>query len=275
MRPTAKSIVSIADAQGTVIARTVLRTALLMVFSCAALVSANAPALTEQQIQAVTDSALELCRGGKLEGEASTYRIEGTAEAKAVIIKSLAEAGLKGKVELTGSDWKGIKAVIPQQWDAAEYNKCVIPIINLFIEKLEKDQTPGPLSSSIESWYNCGAGKLSGDAIIDARVKATYPNAIVMEVDYAYNSRHSTEGPITLRVDAIDDRKVGCGSAFFQTQSVVGTANVTVPIKFLGGGSKVTGVVAMLSGIHYPPPKRIRTATAPYVCRTFPVAWAH
>jgi hypothetical protein len=275
MRPNAKTIMKIGDAERIVVMRMILRAVRLMVFSCVALLSANAVALTEKQIQSVTASALELCRGGTLEGEANTYRIEGSAEVRLVIIKALAEAGLEGKVELTGSDWKGIKAVIPKQWNAAEYNKCVIPIINLFIEKLEGDRTAAPLSPSLASWYNCGAGKLAGDAIVDARVKATYPNAIVMEVDYAYNSRHSSEAPITLRVDAIDDRNVGCGSAFFATQGSIGTGYLTVPIKFLGGGSKVTSVIAMLSGIHYPDPKRIRTSTAPYVCRTFPVAWTH
>ena len=137
MRPSVNTIGRICNAVRIVVTWMILRAIRLIAFSCIAFLATNAMALTEKQIELVTNSALELCRGGKLEGEATTYRIEGGAEAKLVIIKALAEAGLKGKVELTGSDWKGIEAVIPKHWDAAEYNKCVIPIVTLFIEKLE------------------------------------------------------------------------------------------------------------------------------------------
>lgn len=133
----------------------------------------------------------------------------------------------------------------------------------------------GPLSASLESWYNCGSGQLAGDAIADARVKATYPHAIVLEVDYAYNPRHMSERPITLRVDAIDDRGIGCGSAFFETPDNVGTGSLSIPIELSAQGSKVSGFIAMLSGIYYPEPNRMRTATPPYVCRYYSVSWTH
>ena len=96
----------------------------ICVFLFFIVLSVNAMALTQQEISFVKDSAIELCRGGNIKGDAKNYRIEGDAEFKTIIIKKIFEAGVGGKIELSGEEWNGIRAVIPDQWDASSWNQC-------------------------------------------------------------------------------------------------------------------------------------------------------
>lgn len=96
-----------------------------------------AEALTIEQMNAVKDAVIELCRGGTLEGNATNYVIEGKGEIKSVIIPKLLDAGVKGQVTFSEGEWKGIQASIPKEPDQSAWNECATQITALFTEKLQ------------------------------------------------------------------------------------------------------------------------------------------
>ena len=59
-------------------------------------------ALEMEQIAAARDTIIEMCRGGKLQGEARSYKVETQGNIKTVIIKKLVEAGIDGKATFEG-----------------------------------------------------------------------------------------------------------------------------------------------------------------------------
>ena len=92
--------------------------------------------ITAETINQITLSVIELCRGGTLEGSTDTVEISGQGNATVLVLKRLANLGISGRVELSESEWTGMQAVIPEQWDQSAYNDCVNPNVRLFIEKL-------------------------------------------------------------------------------------------------------------------------------------------
>ena len=165
MSSNVRIILKVNNTKRSIVERYRLRkVSLLLVFFAATFLAANAIALTQEQLTFIKESAIELCRGGTLEGEASTYRIEGGAEAKTFIIKKLIELGVEGEIELTGTEWKGIKAVIPEKWDADAWTKCVTPTLEFFARKLEDDGSSQEdeieLAVRAMEWFEsrCGPG---------------------------------------------------------------------------------------------------------------------
>lgn len=105
-----------------------------------AVIGLSAPAFAEglspEDIQKVSQSALELCRGGTDKGDYNSLSIDADGKIAVVLLKSLAELEGGGKVEFTDGEWNGIKALVPENWDQSAYNACVVPITNTFIDKL-------------------------------------------------------------------------------------------------------------------------------------------
>jgi len=89
-------------------------------------------ALEMAQIEAARDTIIEMCRGGKLVGEARSYKIETQGNVKSVIIKKLVEAGIDGKATFEGEKWTAVKANLSEG-----YTQCVNKNFPLILEALE------------------------------------------------------------------------------------------------------------------------------------------
>jgi uncharacterized protein YjbI with pentapeptide repeats len=95
-------------------------------------------ALTTEQLKAVQESVLEMCRGGSLQGEQASVVVKGAGEAKVVLLKKLAELGLKGEVAFSETEWDGIKPLLPETLQHEIHVKCVITLTPMILEKLEE-----------------------------------------------------------------------------------------------------------------------------------------
>jgi len=107
----------------------------LIFFTLVILVSFNVNAFGDREAKIVTDSVLELCRGGHSKGENSSIDISGNANATTVLLKKLVEIGLDGEVIFTQSEWKGIEPLLPEKFDASVYTKCVTDLTPQFLSK--------------------------------------------------------------------------------------------------------------------------------------------
>jgi len=88
---------------------------------------------TAEQFQIVTDSILQICRGGHLKGSSSLLEIRGEGSAKAIVLKKLVEAGLEGEFKFTQAEWAGIEPLLTSSED---YSKCVTTLTPIFLQKL-------------------------------------------------------------------------------------------------------------------------------------------
>ena len=94
-------------------------------------VTKNSYGLEPQQLQALQNAVVSMCRGGTLEGNASSYEIKGTANGKLIVIKSIAEAGADLKIEVSNEKWEGIKV----NANSENYTECVQSTLPLLIPK--------------------------------------------------------------------------------------------------------------------------------------------
>lgn len=104
--------------------------------------SSFAYALTEADAKIVSESVLELCRGGSLTGHDSSVQIKGEGKVTTVLFKKLAEAGLSGEAEFSKAEWDGIRPFLPDKFDSDAYVKCVIELTPKFLDKFSSSGLP-------------------------------------------------------------------------------------------------------------------------------------
>lgn len=110
--------------------------------------------MTEEEAKIVTDSVLEICRGGSLKGKDSSIRIKGEGKITTVLLKKLADAGLKGEADFSKEEWEGIRPLLPENFDAKAYIKCVTELTPIFLEKFSASgevSGPDPKISSFQA----------------------------------------------------------------------------------------------------------------------------
>lgn len=122
-----------------------------------------ANAITPEMMDRVKISVIELCRGGTVKGGTESIDISGEAGATVLVLKRLADLGISGRVEFSQSEWEGIQAAIPEQWDQSAYNECVTPNMRLFLEKLEQSEKDHSGDVKI---YNQASSTLCGDSVV-------------------------------------------------------------------------------------------------------------
>ena len=102
--------------------------ALLLIFV------SNAQSQTiKNKFQLVTDSILQICRGGNIVGKSSLIEVRAEGSAKAVILKKLVEAGLEGEFKFTQAEWQGIEPLLNSSGD---YTTCVTTLTPKFLDKI-------------------------------------------------------------------------------------------------------------------------------------------
>ena len=102
--------------------------------------TSNAQSSGGEEIKAVKDAVVGLCRGGDSEGSSKIVSVKGTGEVKTVVIKKLIELGGKGELKFSKKEWKGIE---PMLSDPDRYVDCVIKVTPMFLDKFsskKKDQ---------------------------------------------------------------------------------------------------------------------------------------
>lgn len=120
-----------------------------------------AQAQTVEEIDAITRAVVGICRGGTVEGNYEGYEISAGIEAGGVLLKVLG-ANAQGEVNIEKGTWDGIKAVVPEKWDANAYNQCVsttLPLLTKNFSASPKDSslnvtTTGPCSGVIVNSSN-------------------------------------------------------------------------------------------------------------------------
>ena len=119
--------------------RYILVSCLLLTFS------SFAYAMTQEEVKIVSDSVLEICRGGSHKGEDSSIEIKGEGNAKVVVFKKLANLGLSGEATFSKKEWNGIKPLLPESFDSKAYVKCVMDLTPIFLNKFATSgPTPDP-----------------------------------------------------------------------------------------------------------------------------------
>lgn len=83
--------------------------------------------LNSAQLRELRTAVIEMCRGGTVDGEHRSYRIEGSADGKIIVFKKLAELGADGKFELSDDKWSGIEALA----NPDTYADCVRHTLNI------------------------------------------------------------------------------------------------------------------------------------------------
>lgn len=164
-----------------------------------------ARALTQDMIDRVKLSVIELCRGGTIEGSTESVDVTGEAGATVLVLKRLVDLGVNGRVQLSQSEWEGIQAAIPEQWDQSAYNECVNPNMRLFLEKLEKSEQD--LSGDVKI-YNQASSTLCGNSVVRVVVykhsaRLAKPEALLIGSDL-------TEPQLKLRVGESTKSNVNC-----------------------------------------------------------------
>ncbi|WP_300427453.1 hypothetical protein [uncultured Thalassolituus sp.] len=94
-------------------------------------------ALTVEQMQKVSDTAISACRGGTLSGGESLITASGKAQVQSKLMKYLVDMGAEGDIKFTSKDWEGIQAVIPTDFNQEVHSSCVSTMITFFTSKLE------------------------------------------------------------------------------------------------------------------------------------------
>jgi len=145
---------------------------------------------------------------------------------------------------------------------------------------------------SVEAHHNCGAGKLSGDAITDMRVTNLHGRSANVDIDYSYNPRHLEEEPIAIRAYLLTEsqhptnrgQEVSAGGhCDYQDEADVssanvGTASLTVCVEqeaietWSMADSLYTHEIFIFIAGTYSDPARggVLAETDPYVCQRFP-----
>ena len=79
-------------------------------------------AMTEEEVKIVTNSVLEICRGGSLKGKGSSVQVKGEGNVTTVLLRKLADVGLRGEAKFSKEEWEGIKPLLPENFDAKARN---------------------------------------------------------------------------------------------------------------------------------------------------------
>ena len=91
--------------------------------------------IANEEMIAINESVIALCRGGTLEGKSSDISITGNGEIKTVLLKKVANIGLGGEFKFSEEEWEGIKPLLN---DPESYVQCVTSLAPLFVGKYEK-----------------------------------------------------------------------------------------------------------------------------------------
>ena len=105
------------------------------------LLSSVAYAMTENEVKIVTDSVLELCRGGSLAGEDASVQIKQEGKVTTVLLKKLVDIGLDGEAEFSRKEWEGIQPLLPESLDSRAHTECVKTLTPIFLEKYSKSNS--------------------------------------------------------------------------------------------------------------------------------------
>ena len=85
--------------------------------------------LDPQQLQALQNAVVSMCRGGTLEGKTSSYEIKGSANGKIIVVKNVAEGGADLSFNVSNEQWEGIKA----NANSEDYTECVKSTLPMLI----------------------------------------------------------------------------------------------------------------------------------------------
>ncbi len=91
----------------------------------------------EELNRSLSQSVIEICRGGTLNGKNFKIDVEGDARGTIVFLKRLFDAGLDGSIILSQEEWEGIKPLVFENDSRAGYNACVKDILDRLTPKVE------------------------------------------------------------------------------------------------------------------------------------------
>lgn len=194
--------------------------------------------------------------------------------------------GIDGTFEYTKSEWEGRQRVLREHQanENSDRRKCIKDELESLRISYKPPTTPEPkpeeteFHKTAENWHNCGAGRLPGDSIVDARVMSVHDKSIYIEVDYAFNSRHLSEKPISINaylLGLVDGKEIGLGGGTNYKEVTETVGSVSFQVEVSNNRSPVTShdLFVYMTGI-YIPEGRPRTQTAPFVCKRFPFKYA-
>ena len=129
-------------------------------------------AMTQEEVKIVSDSVLEICRGGSHVGKDSSIEIKGKGDAKIVVFKKLADIGLSGEAKFSKKEWNGIKPLLPESVNSTAYLKCVTDLTPIFLNKFATSgPTPDPKISffrAVPSQIKEGSSTTLKWSVVDA-----------------------------------------------------------------------------------------------------------
>jgi hypothetical protein len=151
-----------------------------LVVICIVFFSPNLFGASIAELQAISDTAIQECRGAKFGGSSSLIDVSVNGELNTVVLKKLVDLGGEGKFKFTKEEWNGFRAMTNITHD--KYVECVSNAKEFFSKHLEKNELDQKESNDCIAKLKCDSSshnsmRICLDAVKDVASEKDWPES--------------------------------------------------------------------------------------------------